>query len=33
VARELMARGFRDAHPLLEGFDAWCDAGYPLEDK
>jgi 3-mercaptopyruvate sulfurtransferase SseA len=33
VAEELAIFGFRDVHPLLGGFDAWREAGYPLEKK
>ena len=33
VAEELAARGFRNAHPLYGGFNAWKEAGYPLEPK
>jgi rhodanese-related sulfurtransferase len=33
VARELTRRGFLNAHPLAGGFEAWCEAGYPLEFK
>ncbi len=33
MARELSDRGYEDVHPLLGGFDAWLDAGYPVEPK
>jgi rhodanese-related sulfurtransferase len=33
VAEELAARGFKNAHPLYGGFNAWKEAGYPLEPK
>jgi len=33
VAQELADRGFTDVHPLVGGFDAWLDAGYPVEPK
>ncbi len=28
-----MERGFKNVHPLYGGFDAWRDAGGPLEPK
>jgi rhodanese-related sulfurtransferase len=33
VARELTLRGFLNAHPLVGGFEAWLQAGYPIEPK
>jgi rhodanese-related sulfurtransferase len=31
VAKLLYDRGFKKVRPLLGGFDAWREAGYPLE--
>jgi len=31
VAQELMQHGYKNVHPLYGGFDAWRDAGAPLE--
>jgi rhodanese-related sulfurtransferase len=31
VARELAEKGFRDVYALKGGFDAWRQAGLPLE--
>jgi len=28
-----MDRGWKNVHPLYGGFDAWQQAGYPLEPK
>jgi rhodanese-related sulfurtransferase len=28
----LMERGFTVVRPLAGGFDAWVDAGYPVEE-
>jgi rhodanese-related sulfurtransferase len=28
-----MSRGYKNVHPLYGGFDAWRDAGAPLEAK
>jgi|GEM_PF-3785664 len=28
-----MDRGFKNVHPLYGGFDAWQQAGYPVEPK
>jgi rhodanese-related sulfurtransferase len=33
VAQFLSDRGFRDAHPLIGGFDAWQEAELPVESK
>jgi rhodanese-related sulfurtransferase len=33
VAEMLMARGYKDVHPLHGGFDAWRTAGGPLEPR
>jgi rhodanese-related sulfurtransferase len=33
VAQELMAEGFKNVHPLFEGFEAWEKAGLPLDPK
>jgi len=33
LAHELRKRGFPNAFALKGGFDAWREAGMPLEDK
>jgi rhodanese-related sulfurtransferase len=33
VAVELAKHGYRNVHPLFIGFDAWENAGLPLEPK
>ncbi len=33
MARELADRGYRDVHALQGGFDAWVEAGLPLEPR
>jgi rhodanese-related sulfurtransferase len=33
VAQILSKQGYTDVHPLLGGFDAWRQAGYPVESK
>jgi 3-mercaptopyruvate sulfurtransferase SseA len=33
VALALMVHGWKNVHPLYGGFDAWAQAGYPLEPK
>jgi rhodanese-related sulfurtransferase len=33
VARTLMENGWKNVHPLYGGFDAWQQAGYPVENK
>jgi rhodanese-related sulfurtransferase len=32
VARKLMEEGFTVVRPLAGGFDAWIDAGYPVQE-
>jgi rhodanese-related sulfurtransferase len=32
VARSLIDRGYTEVRPLAGGFDAWVDAGYPVEE-
>jgi 3-mercaptopyruvate sulfurtransferase SseA len=31
MARLLLDHGYRDVRPLLGGFDAWVESGYPVE--
>ena len=31
MARLLMSKGYQDVRPLLGGFDAWVEHGYPVE--
>ena len=31
MARLLMSKGYRDVRPLLGGFDAWVEHGYPVD--
>jgi rhodanese-related sulfurtransferase len=33
VALQLRERGFKEAYALLDGFDAWQTAGFPVEPK
>jgi rhodanese-related sulfurtransferase len=33
VAQELLDRGWKNVHPLYGGFDAWVNAGLPLDSK
>jgi rhodanese-related sulfurtransferase len=33
VALELKARGFTNVFALKGGWDAWVEAGYPVESK
>jgi len=33
VAQQLLDHGFKNVHPLYGGFDAWVEAGYPVEAK
>jgi len=33
VAQELAERGWKNVHPLYGGFDAWVDAGLPVDSK
>jgi len=28
-----MEKGWKNVHPLYGGFDAWRQAGYPIEQK
>jgi 3-mercaptopyruvate sulfurtransferase SseA len=28
-----MEHGWKNVHPLYGGFDAWTDAGLPVDDK
>jgi rhodanese-related sulfurtransferase len=32
VARALIDQGFTLVRPLAGGYDAWVDAGYPVEE-
>jgi 3-mercaptopyruvate sulfurtransferase SseA len=31
MARLLVSKGYSDVRPLLGGFDAWVEHGYPVE--
>jgi 3-mercaptopyruvate sulfurtransferase SseA len=31
MARLLHSKGYQDVRPLLGGFDAWVEHGYPVE--
>jgi 3-mercaptopyruvate sulfurtransferase SseA len=31
MARLLHEKGYKDVRPLLGGFDAWLELGYPVE--
>ncbi|MBZ5515669.1 MAG: hypothetical protein LAN62_12675 [Acidobacteriia bacterium] len=31
MARLLLDHGYKDVRPLLGGFDAWVERGYPVE--
>ncbi len=31
MARRLANKGYHDVRPLLGGFDAWLEHGYPVE--
>jgi 3-mercaptopyruvate sulfurtransferase SseA len=31
MARLLISKGYSDVRPLLGGFDAWVEQGYPVE--
>ena len=31
MARLLISKGYRDVRPLLGGFDAWLEHGFPVE--
>ena len=33
VAQTLMENGWKNVHPLYGGFDAWTEAGLPVERK
>ncbi len=33
MAQQLLDYGFKNVHPLYGGFDAWVEAGYPVEPK
>jgi len=33
VAQVLEEHGFKEAHPLIGGYDAWKDAGLPVEAR
>jgi rhodanese-related sulfurtransferase len=33
VAQKLTEKGWKNVHPLYGGFDAWRQAGYPVEPK
>jgi len=33
LAQRLLDHGFKNVHPLYGGFDAWQEAGYPIEPK
>ena len=33
MALTLESNGFKDAHPLIGGYDAWKAAGLPVEPK
>jgi rhodanese-related sulfurtransferase len=33
LALKLMENGWKNVHPLYGGFDAWRQAGYPVEPK
>jgi rhodanese-related sulfurtransferase len=33
MAQELMNRGYKSVHPLYGGYDAWVEAGGPVEPK
>jgi rhodanese-related sulfurtransferase len=33
VAQELAERGWKNVHPLYDGFDAWVKAELPLDPK
>lgn len=33
MALQLMEQGYKNVHPLYGGFDAWVQAGLPLEPK
>jgi rhodanese-related sulfurtransferase len=33
VAQALMEHGWKNVHPLFGGFDAWVEAGLPVDPK
>jgi rhodanese-related sulfurtransferase len=33
VAQELANRGWKNVHPLYGGFEAWVEAGLPVDPK
>ena len=33
VAQALLDHGLKNVHPLFEGFDAWTEAGLPVDAK
>ncbi len=33
MAQELADRGWKNVHPLYGGFDAWVEAGLPVDSK
>jgi rhodanese-related sulfurtransferase len=33
VAQELADHGWKNVHPLYGGFDAWVEAGLPVDPK
>jgi rhodanese-related sulfurtransferase len=33
VAQKLVAKGYKNVHPLFVGFEAWQKAGLPLDPK
>jgi rhodanese-related sulfurtransferase len=33
VALQLLEKGYKNVHPLYGGFDAWREAGLPVEPK
>jgi rhodanese-related sulfurtransferase len=33
VAQALMEHGWKNVHPLFGGFDAWTEAGLPVDPK
>jgi rhodanese-related sulfurtransferase len=33
VALQLLEKGYKNVHPLYGGFDAWREAGLPVDSK
>jgi len=33
VALQLLEKGYKNVHPLYGGFDAWHEAGLPVDPK